>query len=262
MRILVTGKNGYIGSSILSRLDSLFDFTYPNFYVGVGREDFDLTDREETTKFISKYGYFDVIIHTAICGGHRLESENGEVFYNNISMFYNLLANQDKYTQFINLSSGAELGYPTKPYGLSKNIISEIIKNTPKFNSILSFGIFDKNERDTRFIKSNIKRYKNKEPLIIHQNRLMDFFYMDDLAILIKHVIENPHIKNINATYFKTYDLLEIVNIINSLDSHKCDIILENKHKGKSYVGPYQEKLNIPLIGLKEGIKRMYDEIN
>ena len=145
---------------------------------------------------------------------------------------------------------------------MSKNIIHKIIQNEPKFNSILSFGIFDENERDTRFIKSNIRRYKNKEPLIIHQNILMDFFYMDDLVGLIKYVIENPHIKDINATYFETYDLLEIINIINNLDDHKCSIILENKHKGKSYVGPYQDQLNIPLIGLKEGIKRTYYAIN
>ena len=39
MRILVTGKNGYVGSSLLNKLESHFDFTYPNFIVGVGRDD-------------------------------------------------------------------------------------------------------------------------------------------------------------------------------------------------------------------------------
>ena len=262
MRILVTGKNGYVGSSLLTKLKSHFDFTYPSFIIGVGRDDFDLADRESTTNFISKYGYFDVVIHTAISGGHRLEKEDSEVFYNNISMFYNLLANQDHYSHFINLSSGAELGKPTSPYGLSKNIIHRLIQSEEKFSSILSFGIFDENERDTRFIKSNIKRYKNKKPLIIHQNKLMDFFYMDDFVSLVSYLIKNPKIKNINATYYDTHDLLEIANTINNLDTHKCDIILKDKKTGKAYVGPFQEKLNIPLIGLKEGIKRTYDATN
>ena len=39
MRILITGKNGYIGSSLISKLD---------FTTGVGRDNFDLTDREST----------------------------------------------------------------------------------------------------------------------------------------------------------------------------------------------------------------------
>jgi UDP-glucose 4-epimerase len=255
MKILITGKNGYIGKNLVNKLKGLHDIT------SIGREDFDLSDRELTNKFF-KNKYFDVVIHTAISGGHRLEKEDSKVFYNNISMFYNLLSNQDNYSQFINLSSGAELGKPTKPYGLSKNIIHKIIQNESKFSNILSFGIFSENERDTRFIKSNIKRYKNKKPLIIHQNKLMDFFYIDDFISLVHYIIQNPKIKNINAAYYNTCSLYEIAEIINNLDSHKCDIILENKSEGKPYISPYQEKINIPLIGLKEGIKKTYYATN
>ena len=262
MKILITGKNGYIDKSLVNKLNQ--SYTFPNndyTIIGVGRDDFDLSNRELTNHFF-KDKYFDVVIHTAISGGHRLEKEDSNVFYNNISMFYNLLSNQDKYSQFINLSSGAELGYPTNPYGLSKNIIHKIIQSEPKFNSILSFGIFDENERDTRFIKSNIIRYKAKKPLIIHQNKLMDFYYMDDFVSLVKHIIKNPEIKNINASYYRTQDLYSIIEIINNLDSHKCDIILEDKSNGSPYISPYQENLNLPSIGLKEGIKKTYYATN
>jgi nucleoside-diphosphate-sugar epimerase len=255
MKVLVTGKNGYIGKSIVNKLGKNYTIT------AIGRDNFDLSNRELTNNFFQDK-YFDIVIHTAISGGHRLENENGEIFYNNISMFYNLLSNQDKYTQFINLSSGAELGYPTKPYGLSKNIISRIIENNPKFNSILSFGVFDENERDTRFIKSNIKRYINKEPLQIHQNKLMDFFYMDDFILLVKYIIDNPHIKKVNASYFNTYSLYEIAEMINNLDYYNCDIILNDKKVGKPYIGKFQNEFNIPLIGLKKGIKKTYNAIN
>lgn len=255
MRILVTGKNGYIGKSIINKLSKSYTL------VGIGRDDFDLNNREATDTWF-KDQYFDVVIHTAILGGSRLKDDDAEVFYSNLSMFYNLLSNRNKFGQLISFGSGAELGKPSDPYGLSKNIINKIIQSESKFNNIRIFGVFDENELDTRFIKSNIKRYKNKEPLIIHQNKLMDFFYMDDLITLVQHVIENPYIKEIDASYFDVYDLLSIAKIINNLDDHKCSITIENQGKGKAYVSNSLTKLDIPLIGLKQGIKISYDKTN
>lgn len=254
MKILITGKNGLIGNHLSKKLIG-YEIE------GIGREDFDLTDREETNNFF-KDKYYDVIIHTAIVGGSRLREDGSEVFYQNLSMFYNLLANKNQFGQLISFGSGAELGKPTDPYGLSKNIINRIIQSEHNFSNIRIFAVFNENELDTRFIKANIKRYINKEPLVIHQNKLMDFFHMDDLVSLVDYVIKNPSTKSINASYYETHDLLDIANIINNLDTHKCGIILENKGTGKAYVGSYQEKLNIPLIGLKEGIKKTYYAIN
>lgn len=255
MRVLVTGKNGYIGKSIVNKLKNNYNIT------AVGRDDFDLNDREATNKWFQNK-YFDIILHTAISGGSRLKQDDSKTFYQNISMFYNLLANRNNFTQLISFGSGAELGKPSDPYGLSKNVINKIIESDNKLNNIRIFGVFDENELNTRFIKSNIIRYKNKESLIIHQNKLMDFFYMDDLITLIQYIIANPSIKNINASYFHTYDLLSIANIINNLDTHKCGITLEDKNKGQAYISPYQEQLNLPLIGLEEGIKRTYNATN
>ena len=91
MKILITGKNGYIGSSLISKLDST---------IGIGRDDFDLTDRESTNNFF-RDKYFDVIIHTAICGGSRLKKDGNDTLANNLKMFYNLMANAHKFGQLI-----------------------------------------------------------------------------------------------------------------------------------------------------------------
>lgn len=262
MRILVTGKNGYVGSSLLSKLDSLFDFTYPNFYVGVGRDDFDLTDRKSTTDFLSKYGYFDVIIHTAICGGSRLKKDGNDVLVNNLQMFYNLMANTHRFGQLISLGSGAELNFPSDPYGLSKAIIADTISSHSKLNNIRIFGVFDENEWDTRFIKTCLKNYKNKIPMIIHQNKLFDFIYMDDLATIIKHIILNPNIKVVDACYKESYTLKEIAEYINTRNNHYCEIIVENKKLGSPYTGNYKNISKLDLIGLKQGINKVYDATN
>ena len=260
MRILVTGKNGYIGSSLLNKMHSIFHPKYPNFYIGVGRDDFDLTDREETTAFLSKYGYFDVIIHTAICGGSRLKEDDNDVLANNIKMFYNLMANANKFGQLISLGSGAELNWPSDPYGLSKLIIADTISSHSKLNNIRIFGVFDENELDTRFIKTCLKNYKNKKPIHIHQNKLFDFIYMDDLVTVIKFIIFNPDIKTIDACYRESYTLKEIANYINTLDNHNCEVKVNKTYLGYPYVGQFKD-YKLDLIGLKQGINKVLNEI-
>lgn len=261
MRILITGKNGYIAKSLVNNLGNHFDFTYPNFIATCGRDDFDLTDRQETNNWFSKYGYFDVVIHTAINGGSRLKKDDNGVLANNLKMFYNLLANKNRFGQLISFGSGMELNNPTDPYGLSKRIIWDIIKNDPKLNNIRIFGVFDENELDTRFIKNNLKNYINKEPLVIHQNRYFDFIYMQDLITIVKFIIVNPHIKLIDCCYNEHYTLSEIADYINTLDSHYCEIKINNKKLDTPYKGHFiNYKLN--LKGLKQGIKKIYNDRN
>lgn len=253
-RILITGKNGYIAKALANKLK------VNHLIIGIGIDDFDLTNREATNEWF-KDKYFDVIIHTAISGGNRLKQEDGEVFFKNISMFYNLLANQDKFGQLISFGSGAELGYPIDPYGLSKNVINRIIQNETKLNNIRIFAVFDENELDRRFITPNIKRYINKQPLIIHQNKLMDFFYMEDLISVVEYTIFNPQVKEIDCTYPLSYSLYDIASFINGLSDYKCEIKVEQKGLGKDYTGEYTE-LNIPFIGLETAIKQIYEKLN
>jgi nucleoside-diphosphate-sugar epimerase len=254
MKILITGKNGYIAKSLANKLKE------KHSVIGIGRDDFDLTDRESTNRWF-KDKHFDVIIHTAIVGGSRLKQDDEKVFFQNLSMFYNLLFNQDKFNQLISFGSGAELGYPIDPYGLSKNIINRIIQNEPKFNNIRIFAVFDENELDTRFIKSNIKRYIGKQPLVIHQDKYMDFFYMDDLVSIVEYIIFNPQVKEINCSYPQSYSLHDIASLINQLSDYECEIKIEQKGLGKDYVGQYQN-LSIPFIGLEKAIKQIYEKLN
>lgn len=247
MRILITGKNGYIGSSLISKLDST---------TGVGRDDFDLTDRESTNNYF-KDKYFDVIIHTAICGGSRLKEDGNDVLANNIKMFYNLMTNAHKFGQLISFGSGAELNWPSDPYGLSKAIIANTIDSHSKLNNIRIFGIFDENELGTRFIKTCLENYKNKEPIVIHQNKLFDFIHMDDLVTIINFIILNPSIKTIDCCYEESYTLKEIANYITTLDNHNCEIKVNKTNQGIPYIGHFKDyKLN--LIGLKQRINNIY----
>ena len=251
MKILVTGKKGYIGSSLISKLDST---------TGVGRDDFDLTDRESTNNYF-KDKYFDVILHTAICGGSRLKEDENDVLANNIKMFYNLMANAHKFKQLISLGSGAELNWPSDPYGLSKLIIADTISSHSKLNNIRIFGVFDKNELATRFIKTCLTKYKNKQPMVIHQNKSFDFIYMDDLVTIIKFIILNPDVKTIDCCYKENYTLREIADYINTLDNHSCEIKVNKTDLDIPYIGHFKD-YGLDLIGLKKGIKNIYNDRN
>ena len=80
MKILVTGKNGYVGKSIINKLKG-YDI------VGIGREDFDLTNRSETKEYF-KDKKFDCVIHTANVGGSRLSKDNSDILFNTVFYLY------------------------------------------------------------------------------------------------------------------------------------------------------------------------------
>ena len=253
MNILITGGNGYIAKSLSKNIDNSLSIT---------RKDFDLTNREATNKWF-KGKYFDVVIHTATKGGSRLNKDKGDVCYQNVQMFYNLLNNRHCFGRLINFGSGAELSMPTDPYGLSKNIISRIIDAEPHFYNIRIYGVFDENELDTRFIKNNIKRYINREPLKIHQNKIMDFFYMEDLITLVKHYLSEDHLpKNVDCSYDYNYSLYDIAHIINNLSDYKVDIEITGGVLGHDkYAGEYNHIIMGDYVGLAIGIDKTYEKL-
>ena len=250
MKILITGKNGYVGKSIYSYLYAKYDITI------VGRQDFDLTNWNETNKWF-KEKQFDVVIHTAVVGGSRLKKEDSSIIDQNLKMHYNLLDQQDKYTKFIYFGSGAEV-HPNTPYGLSKYIINQSTKDKPNFYNLRIYGVFDENEWETRFIKTNIKRYINKEAIQIFEDKMMDFIYMKDLITLVEHYINNDDLPgDIDCMYLgnKSY-LYDIAKIINKLDDYEVPILCGKT--ASSYIG-YYHPLNLDFIGLENGIKEVYE---
>ena len=252
-KILITGGNGYIAKLLHKNLVPKHNIT------SITRQDFDLTNKKATDKWFEGK-FFDVVIHTAIKGGSRLKQDDGDIFYQNLQMFYNLYYNKHCFGKLIHFGSGAELGNPIDPYGLSKKIINDLTKPEPNFYNIRIFAVFDENELDTRFIKSNIKRYLNKEDIIIYQNKLMDFFYMKDLVTLVNHYIKENHLPKIaECSYEEKYSLLDIANLINNLSDHKVFIKRLDFTKGNSYIGNTFKELN--YIGLEGGIQEVYKKL-
>jgi dTDP-4-dehydrorhamnose reductase len=242
-KVLITGGNGYIAKNINDRLKDVYSIET------ISRNNFSLLDTDSVDNFF-KGKFYDVIVHTA------------SIVHDNVKMLYNILSNKNNYNRLINLGSGAELGYPKTPYGISKSLISNIINSLDKHYNLRIFAVFNENELETRFIKSNILKYLKKQDIIIHQNKLMDFFSFNDFIKVIRMYIEVDDIyldKTFDCCYSKKNSLLDIANIINNLDTYSVAVNIENKSQGDSYIGNFFTRYDLQYIGLEKSIEGMYE---
>jgi len=257
MKILITGGNGYIAKSIYHTLHKKHDITL------VTKNDLNLTRRDEVKHYFTNK-QFDLVIHTAVVGGNRLFQDGPNVVLANLLMYDNLMRCRDKFNRFIHFGSGAE-DKADNPYGFSKHIVSQLMKLDPKSVNVKIYAVFDENELDTRFIKSNILRYINKENIIVHQDKKMDFFYMKDLVSLVEWLInqreEEFPIQEINCSYLEKITLAQIAEMINSLSDYKVNIKIGNEGQGDDYCDVHPI-MPFNLIGLKQGIKETYNKLN
>lgn len=257
MKILITGGDGYIASTLKEHLSK------NHSVITISRKDFDLTNSNDVNTFFENK-YFDIVFHCAVIGGSRLRTDSYYEMDCNLKMYYNLhQLKETHFGKFITFGSGAELHSPNTPYGISKSVICKSISETDNFYNLRIFALFDKNELESRFIKANVKRYLKKEPMIIHQDKYMDFFYMRDFLSIIDYYIENHSCpKLINFSYENRSKLSDISKLINNLLIHKVDVVTENSELGVSYCGEYNlDSINLDLIGLEAGIQETFKNL-
>lgn len=252
MKILITGANGYIGKSLYDILKDKYNVT------AVSRKELDVTDLNNVKEYF-RDKYFDVIIHCAVKGGLRLEPETSTTLDNNLKMYYNLLECKEHFTKFFYFGSGAEK--QDTFYGLSKKVINESIQNKDNFYNIRIFAVFNENELESKFIKTNIRRYINKENIEIFQNKYMDFFYMEDLILLVNYCITNNNLpKEINCNYDYSPTLYDVAEIINGLNDYKVNINIKNWDMAPPFNGKFIN-LGLNFVGLEQGIKNVYNKL-
>lgn len=256
MNILITGSAGYIGNSIFYKFHKKYDV------VKLTRQICDLTNNSQVNNFF-KNKRFDVVIHCAVKGGNRLLDENYSIMDDNLKMYYNLLNHSDKFNKFIHIGSGAEFSKELTPYGLSKSVISKSISCNENFYNLRVFAVFDENELDRRFIKSSIVNYITKKPIVVHANKKMDFFYMNDFLKVLDYFLSQETLpKNIDCVYKNKKTLFEIAQIINSLSDYQVPIEISNNNSSDDYVGEFNPILNdFNLSSLENAIDLVYKKL-
>lgn len=176
MKVCVLGAGGFIGKNLLRDTD----------WVGVTRQELDLTDLEAVEKYFEEHEY-DVVIHCAVIGGSRLKPDNGEVFYKNLLMFESVT--RVFKGRILYFSSGAALrgDPPTDPYGLSKRLIEHRIDTIPNAHVLRIWGCYGPGELPTRF--SAI--CKREGHVVIDQDRYFDFIDIEDVKKIVEEYVSS-----------------------------------------------------------------------
>lgn len=257
MKILVTGGSGFIGKNIISYYKDKENFAlhFPT------HSELNLLNFKDTEKYL-KENNFDCIIHCAVIGGKRIDSDDLTTYLFNLGIFYNIVSNITNKTKLINFGSGAEFIHLNN-YGKSKRHMSLIGKNELLHNyyHLRLYGCFGLDENKQRLISNSITNYISKSPIELLENKIMDFIYIEDLFECIDSILSNSlTINEINLCYSEKYSLLDIADIINSLDNWKVPILSPLKNEictdYCSYLNNYKWKSK---IGIVNGIKKIYE---
>lgn len=170
-RVCVLGSTGFIGKNILSK--------YPD-WIGVSREDLDLTKQSEVESFFNRNS-FDVVVHCAA----SIDQKSSGTTFDNITMFENVARSfKGKLLYF---SSGASLrgNPPIDPYGLSKWIIDKRIHTIDDAHILRIWGCYGPGELSSRF--SSI--CKNDKHVIIKKDKLFSYVHIDEVCRVVNDYV-------------------------------------------------------------------------
>jgi len=274
-KILITGGNGNIAKMIKNNLASEFDITC------ICRSDFNLLDFKSVQNYLS-VNSFDVLIHTAITGGRRTKTENGDVVYNNLIMFENMVKFADHFKLIINFDSGAIydrstnifcrkeediVTVPADYYGFSKYLIYNRCLQYSNIINFRIFNIFHINEEVDRFIKACFLAKKNGTSVVIGQDKYFDFMSEADFIKIIKYYLINLNsaslCKTLNLSYKKKYTLSDIALFILH-DITKLNILVKLEIDQGNYCGNSDklDELMLDLDGLEASLQKFETQFN
>lgn len=283
MKVLITGGQGYIARNLVPLSNTAgYEVVAPS------RTEMDWLDEDSVFEMML-LEQPDILIHAASKGGHRDKKDTFEdVFIPNMKMFENIISccmRPDlNLSKIILIGSGAEFdrrypiheameceqdyAWPIDPYGLSKNIITKrALTDFDDVYVLRLFGCFNFDDDPARFIKNGILNLKRGLPVTVHQNKEMDYFYMDDVFAVMNYIIKYKHVpRHINLVYDKKMTLLDIASLIHKhVGRFEPTINLLKMGDGLAYSGNADVLSSLPvykdLLGLEEGIRRTANKL-
>lgn len=277
MKILVTGHNGLIGSSLVEKLQTENIVFTNNSRNGHRIDVLDKTHLEDLENL-------DMIIHLASKTSISDSISNPyDTYYTNVVGTLNILeyARKNSIKNIINVSTylygnpqyiPIDENHPLcphTPYNKSKMISENLCKNySVDYNlnivTLRPFYVYGPSHKSS-FLPMVIRKVFDNEKIILsNKNIHRDFLFVDDFVNLISRIMANfPVGYNVyNVGYGKSYPLEEVVKIVESITKKKIFVEYDYSLRPNDIlemvadIGKARELFNWkPTIDIQEGIR-------
>lgn len=255
MRILLIGKNGFIGKNLRNFLETKYSLSIPD------RNELDLLKMDKVENYLKK-NCFDVVINTANTNDFVYSVTAYDILDKNLKMFFNLERCSHLYGKMIYFGSGAEYDQknyipymkeeffdtfiPKDSYGFSKYIMAKTTEKSGNIYDLVLFGVYGKFEEwRRRFISNNLCRSLKGLPMTLNQNVIFDYLYIDDLCRITDWFIAHePHYKRYNVCTGIGVDLLTLAKEINQVTELKREIQIYEPGWKREYTGNNERLLS------------------
>lgn len=277
MNILLTGSGGFIGSNLKEHLKDRYNLLCPRSY------ELNLTDENAVAQYFNSHD-IDFIIHCGTTGGARGVQDSPETLDDNIAMVNNLIKYKKDNVRVILFGSGAmydksrnlhkvkesEIGnfLPYDLYGQSKMKIAEIVNKRDDILCLNIFACYGYNEKNSRFPSYAINQVIKGDDIVINQNVVFDYLFVEDMQRIVEHfIINKPLHKIMNITPSDSISLAEIADIVVNISGggHCSQVKIKNPVLNNEYTGDNSLLLNeIPdfkFTSMFEGLSKLYTYI-
>jgi len=270
-KILVTGGTGFIGRNIIPLLQSRYDVISP------GRSDLDLLDHIAVREYLAKEWY-DAVIHLANPTGLSIIDKSDGFFERTLRVFASLERCSSQYGKMIYIGSGAEYGkhrdicsitedefgseIPKDEYGFARYLMSKIVENHENIVNLRLFACHGPSDPPHKLIPYVINRIRERETILLRQDVLFDYLFVEDIFHVVCHFIEN-------RSAYNTYNLCsgmpllisDIADIVRRHMGSDLPIAFEKSGLGFEYTGS-NKRLRVEVPGwepqaMAESIKKI-----
>jgi UDP-glucose 4-epimerase len=237
MKLLITGSSGFIGRNLAEYFALRYEVSAPS------SSELNLLDAPAVRNYLCA-NRFDAVIHAATARSNRRLGTPADLLDRNCRMFFNLVGNDGLFGKMIHFGSGAEYtraglparvredyfntSVPTDPYGFSKYICAKYIERSERIVNLRLFGVFGQYEDyAVRFISNACCRTVKGLPIVIRQDVVFDYLYVNDLAKITDWFVNHePHCKAYNVCSGAGVALTNLAEMIAGVSGRNPEVIV------------------------------------